>query len=799
MPPGSSGAATEGCALNEAIHGMLDWIPDENSEQAPSARDQLQAALRARGCTCIVEWTSPMRTTREIARRWRDPRFSRIEGVLTRHLASVTAEGSPGAEAAEAATLARYKAAVTDELAASLTERGLEKLRDAVRQDERGLFVSAERWRADIWRSQRQFFDTGHTARIRTEDKLVITHADSDERIVYWWVRSLTNKCIAAFTVTFPAGGMESVWCEWITETIARKDHGQGVVLSAQLSARADPASDRLQIRGGRWASLRLVVEFDGIVDNESARKVLACFVALQGKTAGWEDELIALHERRAYIKQLLPAPERHDHEPGFWRLATLVSHVSLWHEESHDALYQIRFWNWRNPFVFTESREPDPCEAEFAKMLAQSGSPQRLGPWAVAQLLERQGGPSRGTLWRQILATVKENRRHHMAVTGAHRSGKTSILRRIKRALVDDLQQELEETREDALRVPVMIDAAVCSPLHLCIAILEGVHGALPVPSHGLASVRDDWIGLRNDAKDEARGLVERLRALEELLGRLSSQVGSGGALDQRDKFLRDSRSALKQVLEVKWSGRTTRLVILVDNVAGHHNWKEPWAQAFWRELVEAEELQSITWIVSTSLSRRDAADATPISSTFCEYNLDPLDEYETDFVINQIDTPPAEPVPGEDTVRPVLTLSARRFLAWVSARMPYLLQICCYYLFEHARRMRIPVLGTRVAVEVLDREVIPQLTDYLAGEWGRLPEDAQRYVLKALAPWPLDARSILFSKADAGRFTAAPPSVQKALLRSGLTGAHEFGLVAPLVVFWLCRSGRHEDPDPR
>ncbi|MCY1054589.1 hypothetical protein [Nannocystis sp. SCPEA4] len=811
--------------LHEAIRGLLDWQQDTRSHSvpgagetsqdrqrdkpphpAPTARDALQRALVVLGCTCTVEWISGLRTTREIARRWKDPRLARIKTILGSPNPPVDSDEQT--DSPHQQVIDDYRTRVTRDIERDLAKHGVENLRGFVERDARGLFVSAEQWRADMWTSQRRFFDSGHTARLRTEDKVVITHADSDERIVYWSVRSLARRCIAAFTVTFPAGGMESVWYEWITDTIAREEHGRGIILSAQMTARSEPRSDRLQIRGGRWASLRLLVQFDDICDRRSAQKILACFVALQGKSNDWEDTLIELLDGRSYIKELLPAPEPRSREDNRWRLATILSNVTLWHEEQHDALYQIQFWPWPNPFDFTRPWTVERCDGEFRKMFAGGASKPtaaaaRMDKWAFQQLEAEQGGPSRGTLVRRILRDLQEQYMRYVAIVGAHRSGKTSILRRVESVLRDRLTDELSnQTRsEGELLIPVLINAAVCPPVHLAVTILNGILGSFSGTERGKVDGHVDLASVSDDVMREAVELAASLKQRESLLGEIfAPEAGRAGKatmdpLVRRDEFLRQSREALEAVLKLTWNGRSARLVVLLDDLAGSGPWMEPWAQAFWRELVEATGLREISWVVSTSLSSRDVTPHSPISSIFYEYNLDPLDEYETDFLINEIDTGPGPQTddPEQDS-RPVLTLSARRFLAWVSARLPYLLQICCFCLFERAKRMRIPVLTTHVAVDVLDADVLPQLTDYLEGEWSRLPEEARRHVLRALAPWPDDARQMLFAKADTGsQFANSPPPVQKALLRSGLTGAREFGLVAPLVAFWLRRSGRH------
>lgn len=797
-------------ALHEAIHAMLEWRPivadeatpaDPNNEaptapagapdtsaaelashgvDVPTARCALHTSIGIPGV--IVEWTSAMRTIREISRLWKDPRLQLVKQSFASHKRD------------RAPDVVQLLGDVETDVARNIAERGLEKVRECVRRDQHGLYVDAAEWRGDIWRPDRNYQDTGHTARVRTADKLVITHADSDEKILYWHVRSLRERCIVAFSVTFPSGGMESAWCEWITGVI--KEYGGGVILSAQLSARGEPESDRLQIRGGRWASLRLVVEFSGIVDNGRAQQIVRCFVKLQGKEAGsggqptWEKQLQDFLDKRRYIKELLPAPERRiptgDSEP--WRVGTIVSHVMLWYEHHLDALHHIEFWSWPNLFDFT---------GPYGFPRHPHEAPRSMDAWGRQQIEKSRGGLSRETLVRRVVESLLK--RGRVALVGAHRSGKTSVLREIKHTvLVNSLK-----FAPGSAWIPIHVDAGVCPPVQLCVEILRQIRdGSGAEDGAPLQATRLDSSEQFKDVLTQVAELEKQLVELERLLERLSPQPRtdgepSDGPLGQRDKFLRDSRNLLTKLLRLRVDGWRLRIAVMVDGVTADGPWMERWAQAFWRELIESRDLEDVAWVITTSQPLGETLPFS-ISSVFCEHNLDPLDEYETDLLINRIDTPGAAPPPPE--LLPVLTLSARRFLAWVSARMPYLLQVCCYYLFERARRMRVPLLCTRVAIEVIDNEVLPQLTDYLEGEWGRLPLEARRYVLSTLAPLSgQEPRQTLFAKVGAAsaQFAAAPPPVQKALLRSGLTGAHEFGLVAPLVAFWLRRSGRDTAAD--
>lgn len=783
-------------ALHEVIRAMLQWSPprttDAKHPEFPTARNKLQENLGTSGI--IVEWTSTMRTTREISRLWKDPRLARVKAALQRPNATPEMKQLLGE--------------IEVDIEKNIAERGLEKMRELVHRDEGGLYVDAGEWRGDIWRSDRDFKDTGHTARVRTADKLVITHADSDERIVYWYVRSLRERCFVEFTITFPSGGMESAWCEWITDVIHK--NGKGIILSAQLSARGEPESDRLQIRGGRWASLRLLVEFSEIKDTASANEVIQCFVELQGKCTypapnkktdqdlgepiSWDKHIQDFLEDHRYIKDLLPAPEHGSNvgKAGRWRAGTLVSHVQVWYEQHLDALHQIEFWSWQNLFNFTAPHE--------AALRRPDSVPHGMDEWGSRQIESKRGGPSRETLARRVVEALQGRAAivgalptgGRVAIVGAHRSGKTSVLR-----LLRDHLLELPRDK-DTLWLPVLIDAGICPPVQLCVEILRKIRDGSSSPRAVRAVTELSSLAVAEAAKKEVEDLEDNLEALERLFERLSPDKASPGPLGQRDKFLRDSRDALRNFLRLKFQGRRPRIAVMVDGIAARGAWMEPWAQAFWRELVEASELAGISWVITTSQPLGETVPHSSISSVFCEYSLEPLDEYETDLLINQIDTPPNDSNLSGAELLPVLTLSARRFLAWVSARMPYLLQVCCHCLFERARRMRVPLLCTRVAVEVLDGEVLPQLTDYLEAEWGRLPEEARRHVLLALEQWPEDPREMLFTKTMAAstQFAVAPPAVQKALRRSGLIGDPEFGLVAPLVAFWLRRSRRHSGP---
>lgn len=667
-----------------------------NAGDTRSTRQRAREALRSAlsALSCGIEWVSSMRTVNAIAAHWKREN-------LAPHCACVPVQK---------VGLERGHAVTADPEAEALE-------------------VDAMTIRDGLWPHQRDKLDRVHEAEVSPNRTFAIGYADSDDRALYWHVLPSKDRAVARFEMAFPSGGMEPFFLGEVFETVSGSMTG-GNVLSAELSPRLRAREVRRSDMGGSWATTSITATFPTRTREEIAGLV-ATFRRLQRVGHGPAGKLqAAAREFRSVaidscIEDASEREYQHKLEP---RAAMTLREVRLYHEP-FNGLRSTALLSGPNPFTPTHTSEivdtPD---------------------------------TSRSRLASRICDGLCEERPQNVAIVGAYRSGKTSLLRAIVKRLKarGDIQD-------------FWVDGVVAPPVGLALAVASWYSRESELQDVGAALKRlADNLGVPDG---EAPRSVEQVPAFLDRLGSAETPL-------QAQLLLKELLSFVKRLVGDK------RCVVLIDEVSEGAGAEGSQGLATWRVMMEEPDFRRFGWLVSAARSLKEAAPYSPLINIFTEYNLLALDANEADALIDRFGV--------YSDAGAVVTLGARRFLQWVTGRLPYFLQACCFHLYEIMRREALPIVRGRLCSEVLQDRVLKDLSDYLWGQWRPLPDPAKAAVVRALLPWKTKPKALLTDpRFRGGFFEETPPYARKVLERSGLMGDPGQGLVAPMVALWLLESG--------
>lgn len=664
----------------------------------------------------------------------------------------------------------------------------VEKIRVVRSPQSDKLQVSLLPWQRQLWRS-----DLALPFREYPIDRkgliLAMVSLDSDEKVIAWYFYEYDKRLVVQFEVTMPAYGLEHLWWEYIYECV--KEAG-GSVLGSASSARID----------GSWGTLKCTAMFpltDSAKDGrevDNVKKIVHCFRKLQGNrssTTEFETLKEKLAQQRDAIEPLL-IPD--DSSRKRWREKSMsdlsqLDRLIVWDPFANSTTPRFSNIFAQNPFSFTTPLRLD----SYGELYGDLDSADK----------ERTRRRLAGTIIDRLSQTPGEN----IALVGAHRAGKTTVLNLV----FDLLAKRLEEEKKDTLKlIPVRLYSPMTPPHLLFVSIMEEIgklgkdapedaetlaHTLRPYVSRftnlaqaALHSTEFNLLGLLtfkpgDFAEKLDRGDSGGLERLRSLLVKVNED-----RKDSLPEFLRISLLSLRDALDAMESEGQFKLVVLMDEFSESSAWGDSRTLSVWRQAIESSEFSRIKWLFSTTRPVKDAADYSPITNILYEVNVGSLRPEESERMIDAFSVTAWANDKQSDQdgrLRPVITHPARRFLINATSSLPYLLQVSCYHIYDRATRTDFPLINKALCRRVILTKVLPEIADYLERQWNQIPETAQRFILDSLprklrTPEEFLKEYYLWEIDDA----RMPPGSLKALDRSGLRG-EDGRCVAPLVAAWL------------
>jgi len=638
--------------------------------------------------------------------------------------------------------------------------------------------------------------------------------ADSDEQLMCWDFYEFQDDLVVQFDVTTPTAGLEHRWWEWIYSSI---NAANGNVLASASSSRID----------GQWGILRTTVVFPFDERKDDIDKIVHCFRVLQGDRGHTEEfekltsNLLGDHAENKKIAEFWK-----ENEPS---LSSILQNVEVWDpgEGSPMRGYFHRFSP--NPFYFTLPLDLDRYQRLYGHRFT---TPQRSSDGVNARLKNRH------QLARRIIERMYGNPRkgdpgENIAIVGAHRAGKTTVLNLVE----DTLRQSNLKGKGSHLIIPVRLNAAVDPPHMFLLSLakaLDEILADFAQPESSTASP-----ARRNTINKLSRGIAPLLLAplqyLEvkgESLATLSPYVPSWvgslglGLLPHFYKFLKEARAVaeaegaqgteereerssdehllshfghLKESLQflraqLERAGPNVRIFVLVDEFSEASQWGQPQAFPILRYVIESREFSRIKWLFSASRPVSEATEYSPITNVLFEYNVGPLPLEESERMIDAFGA--SEWQRGvrnrgghkeqKGLLQPVIMHQARLFLLAITSQLPYLLQVSCYHIYDRAVRTYVPLIGRTLCIRIILERVLPELSDYFAHQWKEIHPEARRVIRQSLRGF-VDQREFLTNlEAWTDNADKMHSGFRKALERSGLRGEGSHS-VAPLVACWV------------
>ncbi len=642
---------------------------------------------------------------------------------------------------------------------------------------------------------------------------VALCHADSDEQVICWDIFHQRNAILVAFELLIPTSGFEGEWWGW---TLERISGAGGNVLTATTSAKKD----------GQWGSLELVVLFphnesqaDGRVGDIAI--FLQCFKELQGK----EGKAPAFATFRERIEEKLPkisrelsGPARKSRgiEPRFE--STLHIH-RVWDPDFDKDIraYASRFAP--NPFSFTKPLDqqsylnlygPSKLYTTFDKNLDGNTSSKQNSNATRSRLADR--------------IAQRLYQKENIAIVGAHRSGKTTVLNLVRDRL-HSINQELNQcghsTTAESLglgfepeeTIVVDVHAATTPPYailpHVARKLHEWAHQHKD-PNHELPTIVKDQlrvgfadsimralfhtikreIGLQGESASTSEFNEnlsnfltgepwESFADLIWVLGEISPEQGTA--------FLKKSLNSIRQTITaVADAGKKISVIVLIDEVGILSGWGHDVVLQAWRHAIESSDFSRIRWVISTSRPIAGSPELSPITNVFKEHNVGSLASDECEKLLDSFSWGPTDDS-APNILHPTMSFLTRGTLRLLTSGLPYLLQVCLYHIFDRATRVKIPLVNRKICEEIIADYVIPEISDYLESQWREVPGTVRSQIYEVLSCCDNDPATFLRDlPSETLSQDQFPSSIRKILKRSGLKGDDNL-ILSPIVALWL------------
>jgi hypothetical protein len=516
----------------------------------------------------------------------------------------------------------------------------------------------------------------------------------------------------------------------------------------------------------------------------EDIKSIVDCFRKLQGDTSS-TDEFERFKKRLEYEQGVVGPriiPE---------------SSEAVWREKSLTYSSQLERLIVLDPFEsFPAPRFPQAFAENPFSFTLPLGLKKYNNLYGEATGIQR----TRRRLAERIVQRLLQSPKENVAIVGAHRAGKTTLLKLV----YDLLTERLAKSDSRVILIPIWINASVTPPHMLFIALLEEMYrlkGRVKKLAHsfGRSLKRILEFAQSITVKVEVKPVSIELPDIQSLLPEkdathVDERVRSLLVRLEEDKkevlpvLLSMALQALRDALK---SDENLRLVVVMDEFSESTAWGDLRTLAVWRHAIESDDFSRINWLFSTTRPVEEAVEYSPITNIFMELNVGSLSEEESQGLIDafSVNAWKKDPI-REEKLRPIITHPARIFLIKATSSLPYLLQVSCYHIYDRATRSSFPLINKELCRKTILGKVLLEMADYLERQWSKIPEGARQFIIDTL-PKDLNPDEFLRLFTDRWEVDLAlmPPGSLKALERSGLRG-DDGRCVAPLVAAWLLSS---------
>jgi hypothetical protein len=653
-------------------------------------------------------------------------------------------------------------------------------------------FIDLASWQSVIWDPHTKIPDEIDVA--PKSYKLMIGHGDSAEKLICWDIFSQDNFSVLELSLLSPLNGLEHVWWQFVYSSI---DRAGGNILTAHSTLKLS----------GHWGRIDLAVLFpDRISSSELIKKhtnrfklkkkirkkkyknlgikykihvhisniknVIGCLKELQGEeldSPKYKMHLDTLSHFKHQIHGLLEGlKDKEDLRPDddFPRSQSTLEVRKVWDPKSPGERVAINFKT--NPYQFTK--------------------PHKI------QYNNKYHHQTRLKLAEDLYRELIEGK--NIAVIGAHRVGKTSIINMIK---------SFEETEDNKGPRIISVNGSTTPPYTIFYEIInqiekiedESKKKIFPKIWNGFSSILEKYnpnisklhfeiMGFKvgadfpsNDKQQE-----ENFSSSESLKKGFQNIITSmhDSSEHLRLDFLKD---CLNQLNDSFKKVPYFSFIFIIDEVGDFLNWGRDSFLPVWRSAIESEEYKQIKWLISATKPIEESLSFSPITNVFRECNLTSLGHLETELLLDLFDH-------SEDgsftTDKPVLTYQARVLIRKISSQLPYFLQVILYHLYNYVTRYFYPVANRQACRYVIKTYVLPELSDYIHHQWYLIPDIIRDNVCSIIDTKNLKDANTIYYDNDYEYLTEyhLPAKAKIALIRSGLKGEDDY-IMAPIVLLWL------------
>jgi hypothetical protein len=657
------------------------------------------------------------------------------------------------------------------------------------------LLMNFNPWRRIIWNTK--------DVEEKKDTRVVLTSCDSDERYIKWDFYDTRDKVISKVCSVLPGGVVDSICRGWHYNCISR--YGGNVVASYSSPSVRDNNAMNTSIvvfpfRKGeeRVSDARnLIMCFNELINGGGdIKKIIGddlknCVMDAFGKKEG-----------EKYIKQMREVIENKTQRVDS---VSILGPKIRFIEDDYIRKFSP------NPYAFTMPIDFEQYDKMYGLSDHLEKSEYEKSRYAIALGIERR-----------LRDGIKEN----FAIVGAHRSGKSTLLNLlIEIMMLKNL--EYDAKGKNMLLVPIRIDSSITSPKDILIEIIlsiDAMRSRMKMEENFAKSkivavydkilmnyktyvLEEIAIGANTDIKIEAVMRKSRSELIKS--EKLSDQISYLRMIMNDETSINSikiSMNVLRRLVKIveddveSSDGLGVRFVVLIDELKEGLRLSDDSELPAWRHVLEGNEYSSIFWVISSTQSVREDSSYSPLSNVFREYNIAELSKYEANKLIDAMQNAPKENVSGveiETKLTVVVSPSARDRIVWATQKLPFLIQVCCYHIYNTATRHRVPIVTIDMVNDVLKRFALYDLSDYFSARWAEIckggddndtAKNIRNLVLKRIVIQYNKGLNIYSNEFnyDNHREDLTPQDI-RILDRSGLRARGVGYPVAPLFLHWL------------